>query len=119
LKKLAGNIDKTQLKAFLRSKELRVVDDNSKDIPKSDLIDTLVVFSNTTIKGNKEYRKLRNSKKPNCDFSLLNVLFYNNFIELFYQTGATKSQKELDAQNGASEVTFWDRIAKPYNNPEY
>jgi hypothetical protein len=45
----------SQLKAYLCSKELRVVNYNGKDMEKTDLIDTLVVFSNTIIDGNEEY----------------------------------------------------------------
>jgi hypothetical protein len=48
----------------------------------------------------------------------LNVLFDDDFVELFQQTGATKSCKVLDSQNGSSKVTFWDRVAEAYNNPE-
>jgi hypothetical protein len=75
LKQIAGKLNKYQLKAYLRSKEKHVVDENCKDIPKSDLIDTLVVFSNMTNNGNKEYRRLKYNKTLNCDYRLLNDLF--------------------------------------------
>jgi hypothetical protein len=114
--KAAGKLNKAQLKAYLRSKELRVVDDQGKDLSKSELIDTLVVFSNTFIDSSDEYSRLRSTKTPNCDFRLLNVLFHNDFAEKFQATGASMSREELDAQNGASAVNFWDEVAEAYND---
>jgi hypothetical protein len=83
-----------------------------KDFPKTDLIDTLVVFSNTNIEGNEEYRRFKHHKTRNCDFRLLNVIFYDNFVEVFQQTGAIKFREVFDAQNGAFKITFGIGLVK-------
>jgi hypothetical protein len=118
LNKIAGKLNKAQLKSYLRSKDQRVVDEHGKDVSKSVLIDTLVEYSNQFIVNNEECSRFRTHKTPNCDFRLLNILFNDEYAERFQATGATMSREELDAQNGASEVTFWDLVSEAYNNRE-
>jgi hypothetical protein len=118
VQKIAGKLNKSQLKAYLRSKDQRVIDNNGKDIGKSVLIDTLVEYSNQLLEENEEFLRIRTNKTPNCDFRLLNVLFDDDYAKLFEGTGATMTRDELDAQNGATEVTFWDLIAHAYNDKD-
>jgi hypothetical protein len=94
--KNAGKLNKLQLKVYLRSKELRVVDDNGKDIAISDLIDTLVVFRNTLIDGKEEYCRIKNHKMPNCYFRLLNAFFMMILLNCF-----NKQALQRLAHNGA------------------
>jgi hypothetical protein len=118
LSKFAGKLTKTQLKAYLRSKEQRVVDDSGKDVPKFVLIDTLLKYSNEFIDSNDNYTRRSTQKTVHCDFRLLNVLFDDEYTEAFLATGASMSRVELDALNGASAVSFWEVVAEAYNNPE-
>jgi hypothetical protein len=116
LAKVAGKLNKAHLKAFLRSKEQRVVDDSGKDVPKNVLIDTLMKYSDTIIESDINFARIRTHKSPHCDFRLLNVLFDDEYAEAFEATGASMTRVELDALNGATEVSFWETVAEAYNN---
>jgi hypothetical protein len=89
LEKSCRKLNKAHLIAYLRSKILLWFDDNDEEIPKSNLTTTLVLYINMVIDGNVEFKGLRNHKTPNCYFRLLIVLFDDDFVELFQQTGAT------------------------------
>jgi hypothetical protein len=58
VEKTAGKLSKRQLKSYLHSKELRVFDDNGKDLLKSFLVETLIVYNNSLLQ-NEEYSRLQ------------------------------------------------------------
>lgn len=88
---------KTTLKSYMRSKGVRVVDKEGKDVNKEDLVTIFLDHSNVVLK----------SLNMKIEGTSTQYYFSEECFGRFIETGYSKTRNSLDVGN----VYFWDLIS--------